>query len=708
MRTCAKAAGRQDASACSSKDSLWWRRGAAVRRCAGLALLAGLVTVGCFRGAGRRETAPAETVAGESEAGAAWAAGELPAGAMWVDTLDLSRMDQEQGAPHAGRSVDNSPLTLTGQVYTHGIGTHANSEMTIDLKGVARRFQAAVGLDDGEKGLGSIVFVVLVDGKEVRRSHVLHGGDPPETISVDLSGARQMTLVVEDADDDIDHDHADWAAAMLVLVPDAQMRPEAIGPPPDTPPMIAKGERPEPAIHAPRITGGTPGRPFLFRIPASGAKPLRYAAKNLPPGLTLDPATGIISGALQAEGTTAVQLTVAGLPGRATATLTIVGGPDALALTPPMGWNSWNVWGTAVDDAKVRAAAEWLVQSGLTDYGYQYVNIDDAWEGARDAAGRIQPNEKFPDMKALADYVHSLGLKLGLYSSPGPKTCAGYEGSYQHERLDAETYAAWGVDLLKYDWCSYHEIAQDPSPEDLRCPYEVMREALAACGRDIVYSLCQYGMGNVSTWGAEVGGHYWRTTGDIGDQWSSLSGIGFGQSGLEAFAGPGHWNDPDMLVVGQLGWGPNLHPTRLTQNEQVTHITLWSLLAAPLLIGCDLSQLDEFTLALLTNPEVLEVSQDPLGRQARRIVAEDKLEVWARPLANGTRAVGLFNRGRAPARVTANWRDLGLSGPQQVRNLWLRRDVGTFDEAYSATVARHGAVMLRVGTPGGRPARGGS
>ena len=226
--------------------------------------------------------------------------------------------------------------------------------------------------------------------------------------------------------------------------------------------------------------------------------------------------------------------------------------------------------------------------------------------------GVIQTNEKFPDMKALADYVHSKGLKLGIYSSPGPKTCAGFAASYQNEEQDASTYASWGIDYLKYDWCSYGGIAKDGSLAELQKPYRVMRDALDECGRDIVYSFCQYGMGDVWKWGAEVGGNCWRTTGDINDSWGSMSGIGFGQDGHEKYASPGHWNDPDMLVVGKVGWGPNLHPTGLTPNEQMTHISLWCLLSSPLLIGCDLSDMDQFTLDLLTNDEVLDVNQDPL------------------------------------------------------------------------------------------------
>jgi alpha-galactosidase len=628
-----------------------------------------------------------------------WFAKKPPAGAIWLETLGLDLISQDWGSPRARRSVDDKPLTLHGATYPHGIGTHANSEWTFDLKGRATRFASVVGVDDESGDKGSVVFCVWVDGKEVKRTDVMRGGGVPAVVEVDLQGARQLMLVVEDAGDGIDNDHADWAGIMLTLTPGEGEKLVAIKPPDEPAPPIAKDSSSATAIHSPRITGATPGVPFVFRIPATGAGPLRFSAEGLPAGLSLDPLTGIITGALTEGGRTTAEVTVEGANGQATSTLTIVGGQHVLALTPPMGWNSWNVWGTAVDDAKVRAAADWMVKSGLAAHGYQYINIDDAWEGRRDAEGRIQTNEKFPDMKALADYVHSKGLKLGIYSSPGPKTCADYEGSHQHEDSDATRYAEWGIDLLKYDWCSYADIAKGEGLEEFQKPYKIMRAALDACGRDIVFSLCQYGKGKVSEWGQSLGGNYWRTTGDITDTWSSMSGIGFGQSGLETYAGPGHWNDPDMLVVGKVGWGPTLHESRLTRNEQITHITLWSLLAAPLLIGCDLSQLDEFTMALLTNPEVLEVSQDLLGQQARRVATGNRVEVWGRPLADGTTAVGLFNRGRTVAPVIVSWKEIGVTGRQPVRNLWLRRDEGIYDGSYAATVPRHGAVMIKVGSP---------
>jgi alpha-galactosidase len=449
------------------------------------------------------------------------------------------------------------------------------------------------------------------------------------------------------------------------------------------------------------VTGATPGRWFQFLIPASGDGPLTFTARNLPAGLTLDSKTGIISGRLKSAGRHVVDVAVTGPKAKATAQLTIVGADHSLALTPPLGWNSWNVWGGTVTDAKVRAAADGLVSSGLAAQGYTYVNIDDAWEGPRDANGEITSNEKFPDMKALADYVHSKGLKIGIYSSPGPWTCQRtYAGSYQHEDQDAKTYAKWGFDYLKYDWCSYSQIAPNPTLEDRQKPYRVMRGALDALDRDIVFSLCQYGAGNVWEWGAGVGGNLWRVTGDITDTWASMSGIGFAQTGHEEYAAPGHWNDTDMLVVGKVGWGRALRNTNLTPNEQITHITLWSLQAAPLLIGADLSQIDDFTVNLLGNPEVLAVNQDPLGQAAGRLRGDGRMDVWARKLSDGTMAVGLFNRAPIAMPIGVKLSELGLSGVQPVRDLWQHKDLPSAREEITMTIPRHGAVLLKVGKAG--------
>ena len=344
-----------------------------------------------------------------------------------------------------------------------------------------------------------------------------------------------------------------------------------------------------------------------------------------------------------------------------------------------MGWNSWNYFACKVSDAVIRAQADAMVSTGMKDAGYVYVNIDDCWEGERDAKGFIHPNERFPDMKALADYVHRKGLKLGIYSSPGPKTCAKYEGSFGHEEQDAQTYADWGIDYLKYDWCS--------AQGDQKAAYAKMRDALKKTGRPIVYSLCQYGKERVWSWGASLSGNLWRTTGDIKDRYDSMAYLGFGQNGLERFAGPGHWNDPDMLEVGNGG---------MNEDEYRTHMSLWCLLAAPLLAGNDLTSMSPTTLALLTNPEVVAVDQDPAGIQGYRVAQEGPLEVWVKPLADGSKAVGLFNRSHSDATVTAYFRDIGVGDSVIVRDLWARRDLGTFENNFSQIVPRHGVVLTRI------------
>jgi alpha-galactosidase len=635
----------------------------------------------------------------------ALAGADPPDGAVWLDSLDLSRMVQRRGTPRAGRSGagrgnNPPPLSLGGVTYQHGIGTLSINELIVDLKRQATRFESMIGIDDAARaGQGSVTYEIWLDNKRAFTSRVIKAGSPPQFVSVDLSGARFMELFIDDGGDVSTGDYANWAGALIHLKAGGTEKPESWTFPSGPAPPIASGRPAQPRINAPRITGGTPGRPFLFLIPATGETPLTFSAKGLPAGLTLDARTGIISGALAGTGRSAVAIEVTNAKGSARSVLTIVGGEDALALTPPLGWNSWNVWGASVDDAKVRAAADAMVSSGLAAHGYQFINIDDGWEGRRDGDGVLQPNQKFPDMKGLADYVHGKGLKIGIYSSPGPRTCQGLPGSYQHEEIDARTWAGWGFDLLKHDWCSYERIAKDTSLAELQKPFIVMRDALRKVDRDIVYSLCQYGMGNVWEWGADVGGHYWRTSGDLTDVWSNMSSVGFRQAGREKWSRPGHWTDPDMLVVGKVGWGPNIHDTRLTPDEQITHISLWALQAAPLLIGADMTQFDTFTTALMTNHEVLEMNQDVLGRGATRVYQRERLELWARPLSDGTIAAGLFNRGLQPVKMTATWKALGLTGQQPVRDLWLQRDLGSSNGEFTATVPAHGAVLVVIGPP---------
>jgi alpha-galactosidase len=369
-------------------------------------------------------------------------------------------------------------------------------------------------------------------------------------------------------------------------------------------------------------------------------------------------------------------------------------GDRALAATPPMGWNSWNHFAGKVDDADVRAAADYMVSSGMKAAGYTYINIDDTWQGERDAQGFIHPNSKFPDMKALADYVHSKGLKLGIYSSPGPKTCAGYAGSYGHVRQDADTYAKWGIDYLKYDLCSFRDIMQKEAPNNpekqnqlMIAAYRQMHDALVATGRPIVFSLCQYGWDDVWKWGASVGGNLWRTTGDIQDNYARMAEIGFNQLGLAEYAGPGHWNDPDMLEVGNGG---------MTDDEYRTHMSLWAILAAPLLAGNDLSDMSAQTISILTNREVIAVDQDPLGKEGSRAFAVGMTEIWTKPLSHGALAAGLFNRDTVAHPVTLDLHAIGYPASAKLRDLWAHKDVSAMNGRYTVNVPSHGVVMLKV------------
>src|SRR5437870_3059514 len=357
---------------------------------------------------------------------------------------------------------------------------------------------------------------------------------------------------------------------------------------------------------------------------------------------------------------------------------------NGLARTPPMGWNSWNKFASRVDDATVRSIADAMAGNGMKEAGYLYVNIDDTWEAGRDPKGNIQTNKKFPDMKALADYVHSKGLRLGIYSSPGPNTCAGYEGSYGHEEQDARTYAAWGIDYLKYDWCGARTLYTD---EEMPAIYQIMGDALLKTKRPIVYSLCQYGRLDVWKWGADVGGNLWRTTGDIRDAWDSMTRIGFGQNDLASWAKPGHWNDPDMLEIGN---------GSMSETEYKTHMSLCSMLAAPLLAGNDLRSMKPETNAILTNREVIAVDQDKLGKQGQRGGKSGDQEIWTRPLSSGAVAVAFFNRAAEPATISLKWSDIGITGKWRVRDLWLHQDIEWPGPEYSVTVPPHGVVVLRL------------
>ena len=364
--------------------------------------------------------------------------------------------------------------------------------------------------------------------------------------------------------------------------------------------------------------------------------------------------------------------------------------------TPPMGWNSWNYFASKVDDKGVRAAADELVATGMKDAGYIYVNIDDTWEGKRDENGVLHTNEKFPDMKALADYVHSKGLKLGIYSSPGPLTCAKYEGSYGHEEQDAKMYAEWGIDYLKYDLCGLRQVMDQQAPNDrvaqmkmMHDAYEKMGKALKATGRPIVYSFCQYGWDAVWEWAPQYGANLWRTTGDIRAAWDSVYSILSSQEGLQSYAGPGHWNDPDMLEVGN---------GRLNIRENRSHFSMWAMLAAPLLAGNDLPNMKPEIKEILTSKDVIAIDQDKLGKQGHRVYSEGEVDVWERELSGGAKAIAILNAGSdrySTHPFHLSLEKLGLHGEQKGRDLWTGKDI-TLSDNMPLEIASHDILLVRI------------
>jgi len=630
---------------------------------------------------------------------------------MYLDELDVSRAMAGWGTTQRNKSVEGNPIRIGQKEYRRGIGTHAPGYFWIRLDGWTMEFRAFVGVDN-EVGSapGSVEFKIIGDGKVLWQSGLVKSGQAAQEVKVRVRGVKDLVLMVTDGGDGRNWDHADWAEARFKVT---GKKPMALAPESVKPYILTPKPSKEPRINGARVFGVRPSSPVLYTIAATGDRPMRFGVQGLPDGLILDAEKGRITGSINKKGVYKVMLEAANAYGKDQQELRIEVG-DRICLTPPMGWNSWNCWAGAVDAEKVKAAARALVDTGLIHHGWSYINIDDTWQAKRGGQFQaIQPNDKFPDMKELCDYVHGLGLKIGIYSTPWISSYAGYVGGssdnedgiwskekfgggnrrngWRHGKFsfvenDAKQWATWGMDYLKYDW----------NPNDVAHVKE-MAEALRESGRDIVYSLSNCAPFEQAEQWAKLA-NCWRTTGDINDTWASVENIGFAQDKWTASAGPGHWNDPDMLVVGKVGWGPNLHPTKLTPDEQYTHISLWCLLSAPLLLGCDLADLDEFTLSLLSNDEVLAVNQDPRGEQARRVAQKENHEIWAKTMEDGSKAVGLFNRDflfNEPSVIKVSWEELGIQGKHRVRDLWRQKDLGIFENRFESQVPVHGVVLLR-------------
>jgi hypothetical protein len=668
---------------------------------------------------------------------------------VWLSSLNFSEYKPWVGRPKIDKSVDDHALSLKGRTFEHGFGMQARHQVLVQLDGGATRFSAVVGVDDevGD-GRGSVEFRVLGNGRKLLwTSELMHEGQEPKNVDLDVTGVKQLTLLATEGGDGGAFDHADWADAQVtvtgkppkLLDPNAPTHAEALG-------LQVSIAMPDmagaPQINAPATTGVRPGTPFLFAIPASGERPLKFSAKHLPDGLKLDPVTGQIRGVVKKPGDYSVTVRVSNRAGKDERTLRVVVG-NTLALTPAMGWNSFDNFGGTVLESQVLEQAHYMAKH-LQPVGWQYVVNDYIWYdptgGAAppnnkplimDAFGRLQPTtNRYPSaiegkgFKPLADQIHSLGLLFGIHIMRGiPREAVAanlpIEGSsfYAADAADTNStcnwnqhmygvrgdtaagqayydsifrlYAAWGVDYVKVD--------------DISSPYhkdeiEAVRKAIDKCGHSIVLSLSP-GATPLAE-GAHVmrEANLWRETGDFWDNWDQLEEQFTRGIGWRPYVGPGHWPDADMLPVGHIGDQCVGLPreSNFTQPEQMTLLTLWSIQSSPLMVGADLTRNDPWTLALLANPEVLAIDQDSLGAAATRVAKEGDREVWIKQLADGSLAVALFNRGEQDATLAASWAELQLTGRHGVRDLWQRKDLGQFDQEIKMRVAPHGSTLLRV------------
>jgi alpha-galactosidase len=626
-----------------------------------------------------------------------------------LSSLDLSNMKQSNGRPRIYNESDKRPMTIAGQTFSNGVGTRIKSTLWIDLAGKAERFKASVGIDDDT---GHIVFYtkhnfkVIGDGRKLWESGPMDFHNPAKNIDLDIRGIRTLVLTVVNAGDLGSYVQTDWADARFIV---NGADPVTIPAPVDEAIILTPAPAASPRINGPQVYGCRPGSPFLFRIPASGNRPMHFSATGLPAGLKLDNTTGIITGKVLKRGDYTVVIKAQNKNGTDSRLFRISCG-DKLALTPPMGWNDWYTHFGNITDQKMRQAADLMQRNGMADVGYQYINVDDCWMNAestsdkgrvgplRNAAGDIQPNSYFPDMKGMTDYIHERGLKAGIYSSPGPTTCGGYGASAGHEAQDARQFANWGFDFLKYDWCSYGEVVgRGPyTSVQMQKPFRDMGKYLREQKRDMLFNLCQYGMDSVWKWGAEAG-QSWRTGADLGLDIDIFYDVAIKNAmDYGSWSRPGGWNDPDYLQIGFLSNAP----CKLSPTEQYSFMSLWCLLASPLFYSGDMAKLDDFTLNILTNAEVIAVNQDPLGKSAivTDIDSVHETLVMVKDMEDGSKAVGLCNQGLFPAVVKYKWKD--VMGQRNVRDLWRQKDLGVFENEFSATVPARGVVMLRVSQAG--------
>jgi alpha-galactosidase len=629
---------------------------------------------------------------------------------VWLSSLDLTKMIQGTGKPVLDRNSDQKTFSIAKQVFQGGVGTRVNSSLWLDLAGASDKFIASVGVDDDTIRRAFVTthnFKIIGDGKKLWESGPMNFGDSAKKVNVDVKGVKTLVLFVFNVGSRASQVQLDWADARFIV---SGRSPITINPPQDKAVLLTPKPGPGPRINGPKVYGCRPGNPFLYRIPATGERPMLFSTLNLPAGLSLDSKSGIISGSIASKGEYKVTLNAKNRHGNSSR-LFKISCDDILALTPPMGWNDWYAHYNRITDPMIRQAADIIISSGMADVGYQYVNIDDCWMNAktnsdsgrvgpaRSGHGNILPNSYFPDMYKMTDYIHSKGLKAGLYTSPGTTTCAGYTGSYLYEAQDARQFADWGFDFLKYDRCSYGRGMGVFTVEMEQKPYRLMGNLLKEQKRDIVFNLCQYGRSEVWKWGADVGGQSWRTGGDLGFGLDRIFDVALKNAEYGAYSKPGAWNDPDYIQIGYVGnanGGGLPVPSKLTPTEQYAFMSLWCLLAAPLIYSGDLTRMDAFTLNVLCNPEVIEVDQDPLGKCAKVIQKNEDSFLMIKELEDGSKAVGFCNSGETPVAITLKWSLIGIKGGQKVRDLWRQKNLGYFKDKFTTTIPRHGVTLVRV------------
>jgi alpha-galactosidase len=664
-------------------------------------------------------------------------------------SLDLTAVEQGWGTPHRDTAVEGHPLSVGGRRFEHGLGTHSPGTLLVALNGGSSRFAGWVGIDDEVGKRGSATFTVIGDGKTLWSSGVLRGGETAKPFDVNVTGVKTLLLLVGDAGDGFEYDHADWADAHFVVT---GAQPISVKAAPARDPVIAPVPQPaKPQITSPGAVGAKVGTPFLFTIPVLGARPMKFAATGLPNGLKLDAATGRVTGEVQLSGDYRVTLRAANAAGTAVRPIHIVAN-GTVALTPPLGWNSYDSYGDDVTEEEILANARY-VKEHLQPVGYEYVVVDYRWydpgasthpndTGSRagaqltaDANGRLMPApNRFPSaadgrgFTALADQIHAMGLKFGIHIMRGiprqtvkadlpiagspyrasqaantASTCPwcpdmfgvaadGPAGQAWYDSI-LRQYATWGVDLIKVD-----DMSSPYSTQEI----EAVRNAIEKCGRAIVFSLSPGETPLADADHVQAHANMWRISGDFWDDWRALDHAFDLLAAWNGHGGPGHWPDADMIPLGHL----SIHnrsvgrdrQTGFTKNEQVTLMSLWALAPSPLMLGMNLPDNDAFTEALLTNEEALAINQDALAHQAHRVKLSDiptGTEVWVRELADGSHAVGLFNRLGIELPITVKWSDLGLTGRQMARDIWQRKDLGV-QERCETILPPHGVLMLRL------------